>query len=66
MERPALSIVIPCYNEQDVLAELHRRLGDAIRDYGSSCEVVLVNDGSKDGTWPLLQSLAAKDRGSWP
>ncbi|MDB5349159.1 MAG: glycosyl transferase [Planctomycetota bacterium] len=61
MDRPSLSVVIPCYNEQDVLAELYRRLSDVLRDYGKSCEVVVVNDGSKDRTWAILMEMAAQD-----
>ena len=58
----ALSIVVPCFNEQACLRELHQRLSAAARlavdeDY----EVVLVNDGSRDGSWPVMQSLAADD-----
>ena len=58
----ALSIVVPCFNEQECLAELHRRLSAAARvavdeDY----ELVLVNDGSSDRTWPIMQELAAAD-----
>lgn len=56
-----LSVVIPCCNEAGVLPELHRRVSavcrEAVRDY----ELVLVNDGSADETWPVLVSLSAND-----
>lgn len=62
MNGPALSIVIPCYNEEACLGELHRRVGAAAREVASgSYEIVLVNDGSRDSTWPLMQALAADD-----
>jgi polyisoprenyl-phosphate glycosyltransferase len=59
---PALSIVVPCYNEQGCLGALHERLGKAARravrdDY----EIVLVNDGSRDGSWPLMRKIVADD-----
>ncbi len=60
-EAPEISVVIPCYNEQDVLVELHRRLSDVCASVGLSFEVVLVNDGSRDGTWPLMLDLARQD-----
>jgi dolichol-phosphate mannosyltransferase len=57
-----LSIVVPCFNEEACLAALHARLTAAARraareDY----EIVLVNDGSRDGSWPVMQRMAAGD-----
>ncbi len=57
-----LSIVVPCYNEEGCLAELHRRLSAAAQGVaGDAYEIVLINDGSKDRTWPIMQELAASD-----
>jgi dolichol-phosphate mannosyltransferase len=59
----ALSIVVPCFNEEACLPELHRRLGDAARTaVGEDYELVLVNDGSRDGSWPVMRRLAAEDQ----
>jgi len=59
----ALSIVVPCYNEQDCLPELHRRLSAAAHAVvGEDYELVLVNDGSGDRTWPIMRDLAGSDR----
>ncbi|HZW29663.1 MAG TPA: glycosyltransferase family 2 protein [Isosphaeraceae bacterium] len=58
---PELSVVIPCYNEEEVLPELHRRVTAACGDLTRSYELVLVNDGSRDRTWPVLAGLAADD-----
>lgn len=58
----SISLVIPCYNEEDVLPELRRRLQDLVSQYSCPVEVVLIDDGSKDNTWPLLQQYAAEDR----
>ena len=62
MNGPYLSVVVPCFNEEACLGELHRRISAAARaSAGSSYEIVLVNDGSRDSTWPLMQALAADD-----
>ena len=60
-DRPALSVVVPCYNEQEVLPELHRRLAAVCAGTGRSYEILLVNDGSTDGTWSQMLSASADD-----
>jgi dolichol-phosphate mannosyltransferase len=58
----SLSIVIPCFNEEACIPELHRRLtGAARKAAGEDYEIVLVNDGSRDGSWAAMQKLAATD-----
>lgn len=58
----ALSIVVPCYNEEACLPALHERLTAAARDaVGSDYEILLVNDGSRDSSWTVMQQLAARD-----
>ncbi|MBA3880238.1 MAG: glycosyltransferase [Sphingobium sp.] len=62
MHRPALSVVVPCYNEELNLDLLHSRVTAAARAaVGEDYEIVLVNDGSKDGSWGVMQRLAAAD-----
>lgn len=57
-----LSVVIPCYNEQESLAEMHMRVSAACAAAPvDSHEIVLVNDGSTDGTLPLMLTLLEKD-----
>jgi dolichol-phosphate mannosyltransferase len=59
---PALSIVVPCFNEEACLGALHERLGNAARSaVGDDYEIVLVNDGSRDGSWPLMRKIVAGD-----
>ena len=58
----ALSIVVPCFNEQECIAALYERLTKAAKAaVGTDYEIVLVNDGSRDRTWPMMQDLAAAD-----
>lgn len=62
--RPAdidLSVVIPAYNEEALLDELHRRLRAALDPLGLRVEVILVNDGSRDRTAAMLDAIAAAD-----
>ena len=58
---PHLSVVIPIYNEAPNLAELHRELTDVLGAWGQPYELVLVDDGSTDGTFPLLREIHAHD-----
>jgi glycosyltransferase involved in cell wall biosynthesis len=59
----ALSIVVPCFNEEACLAELHQRLGATARAaVGEDYELVLVNDGSRDGSWEAMRRMAEADR----
>lgn len=58
----ALSIVIPCYDEESCLDELYRRVAAVAQAVaGGDHEIVLVNDGSKDATWSAMQRLAGVD-----
>ncbi len=54
-----LSVVVPCYNEQEVLPEFHRRLAGVLEALGLPWEVVYVNDGSRDGTLGVMRGLQA-------
>jgi len=56
-----LSVVAPIYNEVDSLPELHRRVRDVMDDLGVSWELVLVDDGSTDGSVDLLRHLGRTD-----
>lgn len=50
-----LSIVVPCMNEQDVIPTLVDRLAVTIKPWRRDAEIVLVDDGSSDGTWEAIQ-----------
>jgi len=55
-----ISVVAPVFNEHSTLPELHRRLTDVLGPLGPY-EIVLVDDGSSDGSWDTLLDLAARD-----
>ncbi|SFP86169.1 glycosyltransferase family 2 protein [Sphingomonas rubra] len=62
MSWPALSIVVPCYNEAACLDILHARVSAAARAaVGDDYELVFINDGSRDDSWPAMQRIAAVD-----
>jgi dolichol-phosphate mannosyltransferase len=56
-----LSVVVPVYNEQEILPELYQRLIDAVGQLTPSYELIFVDDGSKDGTFIQLQELSKKN-----
>src|SRR5262245_11498581 len=60
--RPALSVVAPCFNEEGVLPEFLQRVGLVLDGLGGTAEIVLVDDGSRDGTWRQMNEAAAKDK----
>ncbi|MFH1144429.1 MAG: glycosyltransferase family 2 protein [Candidatus Eisenbacteria bacterium] len=57
-----ISIVIPVFNEELVLDELHGRLTRLMDGHGLNCEVILVNDGSRDGTLGKIKRICSADR----
>jgi polyisoprenyl-phosphate glycosyltransferase len=58
---PAVSVVAPAYNEQEVLDEFCRRVTSVLRGIGCEYEIVLVNDGSRDNTLALMYALQSQD-----
>jgi len=60
-EHMNLSIVIPLFNEQESLPELHEWITRVMRENNFSYEIIFVDDGSKDGSWQVIEDLAAKD-----
>jgi dolichol-phosphate mannosyltransferase len=63
-ERPAFSVVAPCYNEEETLPVFVARMVAACQAVaGESFELLLVNDGSRDGTWAQIQAMAGQHPG---
>lgn len=58
---PDLSVVIPLYNEAETIPELARRLTEALTKLGRSWEVVVVDDGSSDGSFAALRKVHDAD-----
>lgn len=58
---PWLSIVVPAYNEHQVLDEFHRRLSAVLDKLPGRSEIVYVNDGSNDGTLEIMGRLRRAD-----
>ena len=52
-----LSIIIPLYNEEESLRELTARIDEALRDAVSDYEIIFIDDGSKDGSWQVIEQL---------
>jgi len=59
--RASLSVIVPVYNEEAVLAEFHRRLGEVLSGLDADAEIVYVNDGSADRSMALLAQLHRGD-----
>jgi len=62
VQAPVLTVVVPLWNEQDVLPRFTERLFRVLDALDLQAEVVFVDDGSTDGTAQLLDRLAAEDR----
>lgn len=58
---PTFTVIVPVFNEKDCLDELHRRLKKVLEETGESWELILVDDGSTDGSTDMIRSLAKKD-----
>lgn len=56
-----LSLVIPSFNEEESLPELHQWIVDVMHKHNMSFELIFIDDGSKDKTWQVIEELAKKD-----
>jgi dolichol-phosphate mannosyltransferase len=56
-----ISVVVPIFNEEEIVRMFHAAVADAMNELGDAWEVVYVNDGSKDSSLTLLRELQAED-----
>ena len=56
-----VSIVVPLFNESESLPELHRWIQRVMHDHSMSYEVIFIDDGSKDGSWNIIEDLRRMD-----
>src|SRR3954469_1141974 len=61
MCRPTLSICVPVYNEEENLPLLHEAITRVTDPAGIAFELILVDDGSRDGSWRQIEALVARD-----
>ena len=59
--RPVVSVVAPCYDEQDALLLFIPRVRGVLDALGATSELVLVDDGSKDRTWEVIEKASVED-----
>lgn len=58
-----LSIIVPCYNEQEVIEVTHNRINEVLSNNNLlNTEIIYINDGSKDRTLEILYNIAEKDK----
>jgi dolichol-phosphate mannosyltransferase len=56
------SVIAPIYNEKENLSELHRRISEVMEETRKPWELILVDDGSTDGSTEMIRELAKKDK----
>src|SRR2546423_12028979 len=59
--RPAYSIVAPVFNEEETLPHFYQRVIKVMEEVGESFELVLINDGSRDGSFRTMRDLHDRD-----
>lgn len=61
LSKTMLSLVVPVYNEEDVLPLSFERMNEVMKGIGCRYEIIYVDDGSRDGTWPALANICRKE-----
>lgn len=62
MEKILCSVIVPMYNEEEVIPETYRRLTKVMDDINESYEIIFINDGSRDNTKAMLSELCKTDK----
>ena len=60
MMKYSLSVVVPIYNDEEVIAELLRRLTAVLESLVNDYEIILIDDGSRDRSWTIMQDERAQ------
>lgn len=60
MEAPEISVVVPVYDEEESLLELTEWIAKVLTNKGCSFEILLIDDGSRDNSWKVIEQLAAE------
>ena len=61
LKRPAYSVIVPAYNESAHLEDLYRRLKNVFKSLPGAHEIILIDDGSTDRTWQMIQAFHEQD-----
>ena len=61
MQLKKLSIIVPCYNEQDALPIFYNEVSKVLSSLNCEYEIILVDDGSKDNTLSIMEDISSKD-----
>ena len=56
-----ISVVVPLYNEEENVHELHRQIVAALEGHAFEFEMIFVDDGSRDGTVAALRGIVSRD-----
>ena len=56
-----ISVIIPLYNEEESLPELHAWIRRVMQANGFTYEIIFINDGSTDNSWGIIEELRSKD-----
>lgn len=60
VDKPSLTVVVPVYNSEASLGPLVDRLAPVLAQIASAYELILINDGSRDGSWKVVEDLCRK------
>lgn len=61
-EKKLISIIVPCYNEEEALPLFYNEISKVLKSIREDCELILVNDGSSDNTLKAMKKLSKKDK----
>lgn len=62
MSTPKYSVIIPCFNEQEILSKSYEKLTETMNKSKETYELIFINDGSRDSTYNILKEFAIKDK----